>query len=603
MSRYLLLISLGPVQDFIAAARRTRDLWYGSHLLSELGRAAARELVNGGAALVFPALVEGDSELEACTSPLRVGGVQPLSVANKLIAELPSEMEPESIARAVRAAVMKFWEKSADDVRAKCSGLVAGGTQEVWKEQIDSFVEFAAAWAPLENGYASALEEAEAAIAGRKNLRDFAPWRQLRGAVPKSSLDGARETVLRRPGERDAALAKRYRIGDGEQLDAIGLVKRAGGDPDQFVPVVNVAFGPWLVFAKEVAPQQFHALEEAARAAQLARVRRGDLPCGRVFAADASVLLPSRWDSVFKEQRLAGDPQAWGKDNVQPLLDRLSEPYPYVVCLVADGDRMGRAIQRLGTADEHRALSRALSGFAGEARTIVEQEHLGVLVYSGGDDVLAFLSLTEAMACADALRLRFLELMSEACASLDIGDRPTISIGLGIGHVMESMGDLLALGREAEGFAKRGGAAGTDRNALSVVLDKRSGGTLRWRARWDQWEGNPAARIAADAELLSTTLSSRKVYEIAALLARLPPPVGHLSARWATVLVREINYSLSRTHAGETALRPDDVGLRLDGARDYARLHALVAAWVDRLLIASTFAKSVPKLRRKEALL
>ncbi|HTQ79571.1 MAG TPA: type III-B CRISPR-associated protein Cas10/Cmr2, partial [Thermoanaerobaculia bacterium] len=38
----ILLITLGPVQDFIAAARRCRDLWFGSWLLSELSKATAQ---------------------------------------------------------------------------------------------------------------------------------------------------------------------------------------------------------------------------------------------------------------------------------------------------------------------------------------------------------------------------------------------------------------------------------------------------------------------------------------------------------------------------------------------------------------------------------
>jgi CRISPR-associated protein Cmr2 len=599
----LLLLAIGPVQDFIAAARRTRDLWYGSHLLSELSRTAARELVVRGAALVFPALESGDSELEPCTGPLRATGTQPLSIANKLIAEVPEDAEPEELARCARAAVMLFWENLAGQVKRECSGLVANGTDHVWTEQIATFVEFAAAWTPLDSGYATALGAIEAALAGRKNLRDFLPWENLRGAVPKSTLDGARETVLRRPGDRDAALAKRFRIGDAEQLDAVGLVKRAGGKPDQFVPIVNVAFAPWLVLAREANPHEFHALEAATREAQLARVHRDDLPCGRAFATDASVLLPSRWEAIFKEQRLVGAPKAWGEENVRPLLQHLSEPYPYVACLVADGDHMGRAIQQLGTAEAHRTFSRALAGFAGDARTIVEQEHLGVLVYSGGDDILAFLSLAEAMACADNLRRKFSDSMSVACAGLDFRERPTISIGLGIGHVMESMGDLLELGREAEKVAKLGDAVGADRNALSVVLDKRSGGTLRWRARWNDWDGDPVGRIAADAKLLNATLSSKKVYEIAALLSRLPVPADDLSAGWGTVLMREIDRSLSRTHAGEAALRSGDVGLRLDSSQGYARLHATAAAWVNRLLIASTFARSAPKLQRHEVLL
>ena len=40
--RHLLGIHIGPVQEFIAAARRSRDLWFGSWLLSELSKAAAR---------------------------------------------------------------------------------------------------------------------------------------------------------------------------------------------------------------------------------------------------------------------------------------------------------------------------------------------------------------------------------------------------------------------------------------------------------------------------------------------------------------------------------------------------------------------------------
>jgi hypothetical protein len=36
MNRTLLKLQIGPVQDFIAQARSTRDLWSGSYLLSWL---------------------------------------------------------------------------------------------------------------------------------------------------------------------------------------------------------------------------------------------------------------------------------------------------------------------------------------------------------------------------------------------------------------------------------------------------------------------------------------------------------------------------------------------------------------------------------------
>ena len=41
--KYLLTLSIGPVQDFIATARRSRDLWFGSWLLSELSRAVVAD--------------------------------------------------------------------------------------------------------------------------------------------------------------------------------------------------------------------------------------------------------------------------------------------------------------------------------------------------------------------------------------------------------------------------------------------------------------------------------------------------------------------------------------------------------------------------------
>lgn len=578
MTAHLLLVTLGPVQDFIAQARRTRDLWYGSHLLSELGRAAARALVDGGAKLVFPSLQAGDPQLVACLAPLRADNTPPQNIANKLLAEVPEGVDPQLLAEAARKAVADFWrDQVAAPVKTKCSGLLAQKIDAVWNEQIESFLEFTASWLPL-GDYAQTRRQLEQAIAGRKLLRDFDPWTQGRGNVPKSSLDGARETVLRRPRQRDRNLVGRYRIADGEQLDAVGLVKRVGGEPDQFVPVINVALASWLDYASRAAAGELDALKGACRVAGISRVVRTDLPCASPFGFDGSVLLPSRWRSVFEEQGLQGDPDAWGRQHVRPLSRRLDEPYPYVACLVADGDRMGRAIDSIGSADQHRAFSKALAGFAEEARRIVEQQHRGALVYAGGDDVLAFVSLPEALACADALRTAFGSAMATACATLPAGNRPTLSVGLGIGHVMESMGDLLTLGRQAEREAKR------DRNALAVLVDKRSGGSRVWRA---QWSTGPVRELTDAAALLRDRIPSRKVYEIASILTRLPGPDEATGDGWARVLALEVKRALSRIEGA--GLRPDEVGLALDPSAGYATLHAQVDAWVARLLIARTF--------------
>ncbi len=600
MTEHLLLIALGPVQEFIAQARRTRDLWYGSHVLSELARTAARSLVEQGASLVFPPLGPDDPELKPCMKPLRPEtNDPPLNVANKVLAVVPSGHDPRAVARTTRKTVKGFWrDEIAARVAHKCAGLIADGIDATWREQVDTLLEFVAAWAPL-GDYAVARRNVERAVAARKNLRDFRPWMHQRGNVPKSSLDGARETVLRRPRLRDAKLARRYRIAEGEQLDAVGLIKRAGGEPEQFVPIVNVALAGWLALANREALAELEHVRQACKELGVGRVVRRDLRCGHVFGFDASVFLPSRWKALFDELGLPGDADQWGNRHVRPVLDRLVEPYPYVACLVADGDRMGHAIDRLTTAREHREFSRALAKFASRARNVVEQKHLGSLVYAGGDDVLAFLPLPEALECADALRHEFAAIMEQACASLSHAARPTLSVGLGIGHIMDGMGELLELGREAERLAKGGALAqpGRDRNALAVLVDKRSGGRRAWRARWDDWGGNPIGRIRQDIALLEGPLSSRKVYEVASLLRRLPSREQATGRRWARVLAQEVHRSLSRVQAGdEEPLDPAAVGLHLDEA-DYPMLYERVSTWVDRMLVARTLAFAVPRLR------
>lgn len=57
MLKYVVIFSIGPVQTFIASARRSRELWSGSWLLSELAKACAKSLNDLGdtkAQLIFP---------------------------------------------------------------------------------------------------------------------------------------------------------------------------------------------------------------------------------------------------------------------------------------------------------------------------------------------------------------------------------------------------------------------------------------------------------------------------------------------------------------------------------------------------------------------
>lgn len=610
MSRHLLLVTLGPVQDFIAQARRTRDLWFGSHLLSEISRAAAAKLAGGKARLVFPALdpsMDADAkELLPSDGPLRSTGEPALAIPNKLLCEVPESVDPATLARGAMAAAEERWLQFAADVKRRCGGLLAPGTEAVWEEQLQTFLELSAAWTELPTGdgeYAKARADLEREMAGRKLLRTFSKWEHQRGGVPKSSLDGARETVIREPAGRPANLVKRYRITggitNGEQLDAVGLVKRAGGEPGQFVPIANIALAPWIAAARERFPGLMKGVEKVCREEGFSRVDRPDLGCGRLFGFDAEVFLEDRWAAMLTEAgggptgdraRPDGATRAreWAKRvGLTTLLDGMGAPFPYVACLVADGDHMGRALDKVSEVGAHRRFSTRLSGFAGHARTIIEQDHKGVLVYAGGDDVLAFVNVSEALACAEELRVSFNRLVQEALsdAAVDV-PVPTLSVGLGFGHLLESLGQLRRLGGQAEKLAKR------QRNALGIVIEKRSGGTTTFS---ESWSHAPVARLGSAVSLLRhRRLSTKKIHEIGAELERLPTRGTLLAGEqedWEVLLRAEVTRILARSGEGD-GLGPGEAGLAFPPGANYDARHSEVEQWVSGMLVAKLVAEA-----------
>ena len=600
MTRAVLAMTIGPVQDFIAQARRSRDLWFGSHVLSEVSRAAAKAAAEyPGVELIFPALDRDDVELAPCDAAMRDRTkAPPLNIGNHLLALVPAA-EADAVAWKMKAAAEGRWRALADEARSRAAriGLLADGIDGIWKEQIDSLLEVAATAAPFDapEGYSSARRAAERALAARKNLRDFTPWAHDRAGAPKSSFDGGRVSVI--TDDRDAIPAgerKAARLGSGEQLDAVGVVKRLGGDPDQFVPLANVALADWIDKARARAPDELARLAKAC-AEKVGRVVRRDLPWtewagGQSF--DAEVLLEARLPGVLVEcghAERAGDRAVadFRSGHLDPLYERIkAPPVPSVCCLVADGDHMGRAIDGLTDPRQHRELSRCLARFAQRAQGILAG-HRGFAVYTGGDDVLGFLAPSRALEAAAALRAAF----AEEIATLGfLVDRPTLSVGLGIGHILDGMAHLLSLGRRAERLAKQG-RPGEPRDSLALIVDRRSGGEAEWCAGWRH---DPTGTLGTLAAAWGTALPAGKAHEVRAMFGRLPRPGTVDEAGFPAVLRGEVRRILGRANVGMdeegTRLVPEDVGLDLPDGLSYAEAHRRVADWLGRAMVAREFA-------------
>jgi len=492
---YVLTLALGPVQGFISAARRSRDLWAGSWILSELSKAAALAWIDAGAQLVFPAVGNRDD--------LKPGS--DLNVGNKLRAVLRGatpERVREVAARGAQAA-RQHWRQLADE--ALRQALEAGANKlrkELWQAQVDDYIECYAAWAPMSGGdasYAAAAALSDQALAARKNTRDFQPAArradEVERMVPKSSLDGARETVL--PEQRPHRLKQQLRLADNEQLDVAGVVKRLAGKIDQFTPLTRIAAHDWLQALPEAERASLREAYEPLVALGLASRVKGNEECYRDFPFDAALCFRGQLEQAVRRADAAQEKDALDalqrlRASLRPLWKDHGEPVPYAVMLQADGDRMGALLSNVPTLEGHQQVAQELSEFAKQVPGLLRQ-YAGHALYAGGDDVLALLPLSGAVAAAKALAQDFGSRMQDAAQRLrasgvvlDAQQQPTLSVGLAVVHIGEPMGIWREQALAAEQVAKGDKEpVARQRNGLAIRLLIRAGHLVQLRARWD----------------------------------------------------------------------------------------------------------------------
>ncbi|MDQ2805472.1 MAG: type III-B CRISPR-associated protein Cas10/Cmr2 [Chloroflexota bacterium] len=164
-TKALLAFTIGPVQDYVSAARRTQDLFVGSRLLAHLMH-HAYAAAGGDAHVLYPKRRDSSAPLP-----------------NRLIAEYDSGSVAKDRADAITTAIREEWQRIAGEVHKKMQGWVGkvGEWDAGWQDQVDKYLEIY--WAVLPDNalpgiYSTRLQAVQRALAARKNLRDFAPSEQ-----------------------------------------------------------------------------------------------------------------------------------------------------------------------------------------------------------------------------------------------------------------------------------------------------------------------------------------------------------------------------------------------------------------------------------------
>lgn len=534
MTQRTLHFTLGPVQGFIGEARRLRDFWAGSFLLSVLSghamvalvREAERVGLSADKVIVFPE-TQTDALFEAIKNGKNapyVGTLPNRFKANVTGIERPGELCAEAVSGAWKAICDAVW---SDVVACSAPKSAQGGSaaKRIWDRQTNGFWNIAwvvgdtpqdgsdGRWLDLRKNWRSQYagqNEAE----GGDLCRMMGRFQEISGfsRIHERQLQSEFWDDMRRAQNRSLDLRA------DERLCAIALVKRmfpvvvakrsgiakaipfvpgGAGFSTRYWPSTSyVAALPWL---------KALALKDTCPGAGLASLANEVFAEGNFGEATSSLLYGLPPDPFWKldghffhldgisalvRERIENDTLApdLRQTTVQKLSDELRKtsgalaanatryPSEFYAVLRMDGDGIGR---RLGKNEKRIKSSLAL--FASKVTELLAPGNplLGLLVYAGGDDVLAVFPVDTALEAALQVRSAFRASFLEAD---DSGADFTISASIVYAHfkhpisavLKESIHQLDDVAKEKNG-----------RNSIAISVLKPGGVAAQWVSAFD----------------------------------------------------------------------------------------------------------------------
>ena len=506
--RLMLMFTVGPVQSFIEAARKTEDLWMGSYILSYLIATAMENIQGDGVEIIYPA-IGTDSPFDFWreqdpTTPsfpnlfLAIGDGIKVSqsdlVERAKEAEKSVKIEFESMAKRVLDKVFGTWR---DKYVAK-----------LFEKQISDFFDIYWVITEEEIGqkYGDWYDYTASSLAAVKNCRTF---KQTQEVGRKCTLDGTREILHLKEHEsiEDAMkwwdkFAKRTpkHCRQKEALCAVSLTKRIGmhflENHSKFVDIFSDN-RPRFPSTSEVATANYkeqilckpNALEVYTNFCKAVKdLRQSDdaeakiptiqplpkIKCPLPNNVDGEWLYEETLEPAYLERYYnvdvlkAADQIEQCKELRKKLVQLLeSEPGKYYAAIALDADNMGEVNRNAENREKHKEHSKQLIQYTKDAREIVEEEHLGKLTYAGGDDLLALANLKDLLPILKKLHKGFPKFTS-------------ISAGVCIAHNKMPISDVLGHARRMEKKSKNDGG----RDAFGIALFKRSGNVSEMVTKW-----------------------------------------------------------------------------------------------------------------------
>lgn len=534
MTSAILSFKLGPVQPFIESARTMRDLWSGSYLLSWLAAHAMKPLIQAdNVEFITPdtSLREGSLLKAVITGEKRGRNATLPSLPHTFAAMVPAE-KAEELRQAVLQSVHSEWQNIAQAVQAALDQKFRKFDPkwaEFWKAQVESYFDFTVVVLPLADATQERMNEFgipedssqqtdKDKLFGRqwnlmgalldmsrsvRHVPNYWPHSEEGRFPVKCSLFGTYEQMgPPNFGESRAFWnsvttawegIKGTRLQENDKFCAIALIKRFAwpvywsdklGLPVKqlrFTDTATMAGSEWLADSKPKGTSSGLRLDPE-------KIRddynewngqwlHWNNPKGR---ANADL----KDDPERKDDPPCPD-EVWSL--IQQKKKIQGKPPTYYALLMLDGDNMGKVFQgddgkQFGNGlIRFQEITKRLTTFGDKVQQIVEKKYNGELIYSGGDDVLAFLPTTQVVACAREIRQAFGEQITGA----------SLSGGIAVVHYKEDLRYALEQVRLAERAAKDISKRAIDpskKDALAIAICKRSGEHANVVLGWQQTE-------------------------------------------------------------------------------------------------------------------
>jgi CRISPR-associated protein Cmr2 len=496
MTQHLYIFTVGPVQSFIAQARKAQDLHAGSRILSELVRRGIESFNEEAEANDYTSQIIFPSNWENKNA----------SLPNRFIAKVKKENEQiealEIIGKNCKAAIHSaFAEIAENTLRKYYSNEVAN--------QIERHLEVHWAVLLIEENYKTTYLKLESLLGAVKNVRPFEQLNNGKGEMGrKCNLDGENNALFYHGNGQNAPSMiwhneGKTRINDfiinpGEAISAVSFLKRKYENSQKFPSVAEIALLEAIDKTKEKSGQCLADFE------RICKSKNGFIShCleneEQVQLGNDLEKLNDNFDYqlVYPEnvtvKNFPHDKQREYASRIANNLSRYLKDKHYVM-IMFDGDKMGEWLSGNNTSHNgkelenfHQEFSKLLSKFAESVDKILEEK--GKVIYSGGDDFLGMVNLHHLFPVMKELREKFHEEVNAKLQNRREGKNLTFSAGIVITHYKTPLSEVLQKVRQMEKKAKN--PLMGDRNAFALAVIKHSGEIQESTYKWDADENSP----------------------------------------------------------------------------------------------------------------